>query len=225
MHALVMSGHLTERVSDAPLAARSSLEFTAVYTELLPFVSGAARRLGVSSEALDDICQDVFVVVHRHLPALEARSSLKPWVTAILHNLVLVYRRRLRRKSPQHRTQQPLVDVDLLVDPHRDPHEELSNAEANRIARRLLDELDDEKRTVLELVELEEMPVPEVAEATGANLNTTYARLRAARRDLAAAGQRFRANDRWRSCSVEQAAARALALWPRAAPGCHEHAS
>ena len=219
MHALERSGHLTEHA-----AARPPLEFTAVYTELLPFVFRAARRLGVSPEALDDICQDVFVVVHRHLPALEARASLKPWVYAILHNLVLVYRRRLRRKSPQHRTPHPLVDVDLLVDPRSDPYEELSNAQANRIARRLLDELDDEKRTVLVLVELEEMPVPEVAEATGANLNTTYARLRAARRDLAAAAQRLRANDRWRSCAVEHAAARAIAPWPRAAP-CHEQAS
>ncbi|APR76988.1 RNA polymerase sigma factor RpoE [Minicystis rosea] len=175
----------------------------AVYDELFPFVWRTARHLGVSPASVDDICQDVFVVVHRRLPEIEARMSLKPWVYAILHNRVLVHRRELRRKSPEHRTEQPLVDVDLLTDHGSDPHEQLSSAEAARMARRLLDELDDEKRTIVELVELDEMPITDVAVTMGANLNTTYARLRAARRELAQAAQRLLARDRFRMHVVD----------------------
>jgi RNA polymerase sigma-70 factor (ECF subfamily) len=42
------------------------------------------------------------------------------------------------------------------------------------------------------------MPVTEIALAVGVNLNTVYARLRAARRTFEAAARRYRAKDLWR---------------------------
>ena len=44
--------------------------------------------------------------------------------------------------------------------------------------------------------QLEEMSVPEVADAIGINLNTVYSRLRAARRDFDAAVARHHARER-----------------------------
>ena len=61
-----------------------------------------------------------------------------------------------------------------------------------------LDELDDEKRAVLVLAELEQMSAPDIAEALGINLNTAYARLRAARQQFEQAVARERARDGWR---------------------------
>jgi RNA polymerase sigma-70 factor, ECF subfamily len=45
----------------------------------------------------------------------------------------------------------------------------------------ILDTMDDEKRAVFALVELEQLSVPEVAKLLDLNLNTTYSRLRIAR--------------------------------------------
>jgi RNA polymerase sigma-70 factor (ECF subfamily) len=47
-----------------------------------------------------------------------------------------------------------------------------------------LDRLDEDRRVVMLLVELEGMSVPEVAELVGDNVNTIYSRLRLARRDF-----------------------------------------
>jgi RNA polymerase sigma-70 factor (ECF subfamily) len=58
--------------------------------------------------------------------------------------------------------------------------------------------LDDDKRTVLVLADLEELAVPEIAEALGENLNTVYARLRGARKDFEQLAARARARDDWR---------------------------
>lgn len=174
------------------------LDFAAVYDELFDFVWRTARRLGVAPEALDDVCQEVFVVVHRRLPEFEGRSSLKTWAFGILHNVVLVHRRTLGRKSPAYRSGAASVDPETLADHRASPLDVLTAAESAELARRLLDEIDEAKRTVLVLVDLEEMAVTEVAEAMGTNLNTTYARLRAARQELAAALKRHRAKDRWR---------------------------
>jgi len=76
----------------------------------------------------------------------------------------------------------------------------LDTASLSRLAATfaLLDELDDEKRAVLVLAELEQMTAPEIAESLGVNLHTVYARLRAARRELEQAAQRERARDTWR---------------------------
>jgi RNA polymerase sigma-70 factor (ECF subfamily) len=85
-----------------------------------------------------------------------------------------------------------------LVDAAAGPYEQLSNAEASVIAQQLLDQVDEDKRAVLVLVELEEMSVADVAEAMGTNLNTTHARLRAARKQFTQAVTRYRAREQWR---------------------------
>jgi RNA polymerase sigma-70 factor (ECF subfamily) len=48
------------------------------------------------------------------------------------------------------------------------------------------------------LAELEQMSAPEIADVTGANLNTVYTRLRAARRGFNEAVARLAARDAWR---------------------------
>ena len=49
----------------------------------------------------------------------------------------------------------------------------------------LLDSLDEEKRQVFVLYEIEELEMKEIAEAMGTPLQTAYSRLRAARQTLA----------------------------------------
>jgi RNA polymerase sigma-70 factor (ECF subfamily) len=56
----------------------------------------------------------------------------------------------------------------------------------------------DERREVFVLAELEEMSVPDIADAVGANVNTVYSRLRAARADFEKSVVRVHANDAWR---------------------------
>jgi RNA polymerase sigma-70 factor (ECF subfamily) len=90
------------------------------------------------------------------------------------------------------------VDPDTLADRQQTPDEAVSGTEAVRIAHALLDQMDDDKRAAFILSELEEMPAAEVAEAVGANINTVYARLRAARQEFAAGAARHRARDGWR---------------------------
>ena len=59
----------------------------------------------------------------------------------------------------------------------------------------LLSALDDEKRAVFVLAELEQMTAPEIADALSIKLNTVYSRLRAARKKFETALQRHRARE------------------------------
>lgn len=160
----------------AEQAAGEPLLFEAIYDEHFDFVWRSARRLGVEEGSVDDVVQEVFLVIHRRLGEFEKQSSLRTWIFAITLRTVSEHRRSLRRKSPPSS-----ADPEALADQRAGPHEAAARAQAAALLQRFLDSLDDDKRAVFILGDLEGMTAPEIAEATAANINTVYARLRAAR--------------------------------------------
>ena len=62
-----------------------------------------------------------------------------------------------------------------------DPFADLSRAQAAATVLAILERIDEDKRIVFALVELEQLSVPEVARMLELNLNTAYSRLRLAR--------------------------------------------
>ncbi len=72
-------------------------------------------------------------------------------------------------------------------------------AEAARVVIELLEQLDDKKRAVFGLAELERLSASEIADALGVGQNTVSSRLRLARREFAEAAARRRARDDWRN--------------------------
>ena len=184
--------------SEIRLVSEKTLDFEAIYDDHVDFVFRNVRRLGVPDAHVDDAVQEVFLVVHRRLAEFEGRSSLKTWIFGILARVAADHRRSLRRKSPHLRSPGGIVEPDTVIDERDGPHESIARAEGLRLLHALLDELDDDKRAVLVLAELEQMSSPEIAESLGCNLNTVYARLRAARREFEQAASRERARDTWR---------------------------
>ncbi len=150
-----------------------------VFDEYAPFVWRTLRHLGVAEADVEDVCQDVFVVVHRKLEGFEGRSTLRTWLYGICLRTASDYRRRAHI-----RREQPVSDVpQTSIAPVQE--EDVARAEARAQLARLLDLLDEEKRQVFVLYELEELEMKQVAEAVGCPLQTAYSRLRAARKILA----------------------------------------
>jgi RNA polymerase sigma-70 factor (ECF subfamily) len=161
-----------------------------LYEEHFDFVWRSLRRLGVPVSGLDDAAQEVFLVAFRRASDFEGRSTLKTWLFGIAWNVA----RRASRTHPRH--EEPLSDHEPSVATNQE--ESASRAEAVRTLYQVLNELDSEKRAVFVMAELEELTAPEIAEITGAPLNTVYSRLRAARADFDTALRRRRARDEWR---------------------------
>jgi RNA polymerase sigma-70 factor, ECF subfamily len=197
----VLSASLHARVETPTAPPRAAVDgarpsFEALYDEHFALVWRTLRRLGVPEAQVEDAAQEVFLVVHRRLGDFEGRSSLKTWVCAIVARVASDARRALRRKSPHTRSAEAAVDADTVADERApDAHDRTVRNEGVRLLHRLLDALDDDKRAVLVLAELEQMPVAEIAEALGENVNTVYARLRTARREFEQAALRERARD------------------------------
>jgi RNA polymerase sigma-70 factor (ECF subfamily) len=173
--------------------------FAALYEAEFAFVWRSARRLGAPQASIDDIVQEIFVVVYRRLAEFEGRSLIRTWLFGIVVNVVRAHRRSLRAKHPHTLRTEAGLDTEALADPAPGPQELVAAFEASRVVERLLEGLDDDKRAVFVLAELEQMSAPDIALAVGVPLNTVYSRLRLARQEFAAAAARHRAKDEWRT--------------------------
>jgi RNA polymerase sigma-70 factor (ECF subfamily) len=169
--------------------------FETVYDSYFPYVWRSVQRLGVPASQVDDAVQEVFIVVHRRLGEFEARSPIKTWLYAIALRVARAHRAKNRRA----RDEAGLDDVQISAPEATRPDSVASSAEAARLVQALLDGLDDDQREVFVLAELEQLSAPEIARALDVKLNTVYSRLRLARAAFAAAADRHRARDGWRT--------------------------
>jgi RNA polymerase sigma-70 factor, ECF subfamily len=150
-----------------------------IFDEHARYVWRTLRHLGVADADLEDVCQEVFVTVHRKLPEFEGRSKLRTWLYGICLRVASDYRRRayVRRERA---VPDPLQGV---AEPRGNQPD--VRAELRGTLVQLLDALDEDKRAVLVLYEIEGLSMKEVAEVVDCPLQTAYSRLHAARRRIA----------------------------------------
>jgi RNA polymerase sigma-70 factor (ECF subfamily) len=139
-----------------------------------------ARRLGVPLSAVDDVVQDVFLVAHRKLAEFEGRSSLRTWLYGICLRHASDYRRKAYVRKERAWEEPPEPAESMRPADH-------AAADARRQLASLLVLLDEDKRDVVVLYELEGFTMKEVAEIVGCPLQTAYSRLHAGRERLALA--------------------------------------
>ena len=178
-----MHAFLAENATPGPRSGVTvrPLVFDEVYAAHAAFVWRVLRGMGVSEPGVEDAMQDVFVVVHRRLHEFDGLGSVKTWLFQIAYRTACAYRRKLRRAG-EHEPFEDSMEART-----RSPAEEVESREALSLVAGLLDGLDDDKRAVLVLADIEGMTAPEIAVVTGAPVNTIYTRLRRARSELSQA--------------------------------------
>jgi RNA polymerase sigma-70 factor (ECF subfamily) len=151
------------------------LDVARIFKECAPYVWRVLRRLGVPEADVQDVCQEVFVVVHRRLPEFEHRSSVKTWVYGISVRVASDHRKRVKRRL-EVVTGAPPDQAHMAT-----PYDELARRQAREQLDRALATLDEDKQAVFVLYEIEQLSMHEVAQVVGCPLQTAYSRLHAAR--------------------------------------------
>ena len=147
-----------------------------IYREHEQFVWRTLVRMGVHPATASDGVQEVFIAMARRLHEFEGRASMRTWLFAIAVRVAQRLRRteqRHRRRMEAYQRSRPAATEDPYV-----------RSEAAQLLHRLLDRLDDDRRTVYILSELEGMTAPEIGAMLEVKVPTVYTRLRAARRIL-----------------------------------------
>jgi len=188
---MVLPQHVEQPAPVPPVSERPTI-FRDLYDEYFAFVWRMLWRLGVWPGSVADASQDVFVVVNRRLNDLRGAELARSFIYSIVVHVAGDYRRLQRRKGLSRAT-----DASELPDTHAlNAYQHVERKQAVELLDRLLDQLDEQRREVLVLVELEQLSVPQVAQLLGANVNSIYTRLRVARQDFAQALSRHRARER-----------------------------
>lgn len=163
-----------------------SRHFSSTYRKERQFIAQVVRRLGVPPADVEDVVQEVFVVLHSHLYALEHGAPLRLWLRAVAIRVSSNHRRRLSRRRCWPARDGETIDPDTLVDTRQSsPDDTLVQTEVRAQLARAVRRLDAKKREVFFLSEVEERTALEIACLIRVSPNTVSSRLRAARRHLA----------------------------------------
>lgn len=159
-------------------------DLTQIYRDHHAFVWRIARRLGVPDASVDDAVQEVFVVLHRRRDELDFSGSIR----GLLYGVT----RRVAKRARDKASAAAQLRVVAPSTARENPETDAATKEKAAVLQAALDELDEGKRMTFVLSDIEGMTIPEVATAMDVNLNTSYARLRAARQKLGEAVARHR---------------------------------
>ena len=159
-------------------------DFQLLFVEHVDFVWRALKRHGVHEREIEDVCQEVFLVVHRRLGEFEGRSSVRTWIYGIALRVALAHRRKahLRREVLDDAGAEQVPDEDSV-----NLFEQTSHKRTLELASYALSQMDADKREVFVLYELEGLTMAEIAESQEVPESTALSRLYAAREEI----QRF----------------------------------
>lgn len=173
--------------SRAAAAPAPALTWAQIYAEHAARVAGWATRLGGPDLDGEDLVHEVFIQVQRLLPRYDGSCKLSTWLYGITANVVRAQRRQARRRWLRHllggREQARTQRV-------RTPVEELERRQATAVVYAVLDTLRDNHRTALILFEIEGLSGEQIAELTGASVQTVWVWLHRARARFRAELQR-----------------------------------
>ncbi|MFT3924193.1 MAG: sigma-70 family RNA polymerase sigma factor [Myxococcales bacterium] len=151
-----------------------------VFDEHASFVCRSLRRLGVSETDLDDVLQEVFLVVYQRLRDYQERGRARSWLYSICTRVAQAHRRKSLRRR-EHLTSEPPETMAAATQ-----LAQLEDRDALALGHHLLSLLSPEQREVFVLYEVEDMTMPEIAEALSCPVQTAYSRLHKARERILA---------------------------------------
>jgi RNA polymerase sigma-70 factor (ECF subfamily) len=159
--------------------------FEEIYRHYAGMVYRVALRMTRRVEDAEEVTQEVFVAVHRHLKTFAGNAQLKTWIYRIAVNCSLNALKKAKRR--------PEVSWDEGFDPE-DPKQDVRGAVEKedrqvKIAS-FLEEVNMDQKMCLVLRAQEGLSYEDIAKALNININTVRSRLKRARETLMALGKR-----------------------------------
>jgi RNA polymerase sigma-70 factor (ECF subfamily) len=160
--------------------ARDPAAWRALYEAHHARVARLVGALGILDGEAADLCQEIFLIVYRHLRGYRGEARLSTWI----HRLAT---REAIRHARRGRARRALVRLLSREAPPPTPRDFAENAAARRqYLQRMLSRLAPERRLALVLFEIEGRPVEEIAEVCDCAVNTVWTRIHRGRAQLEA---------------------------------------
>ena len=165
--------------------------FDNLYTQYSEAVLYQIKRIVQDNQIADDLLQEVFVRVWEKRDEWASISSPKSWIIRIGINLALNYLRGRNRKKERvfteynHDDEGDYILQKALTDfASPGPATQLERKSEQELIRKLIGELPQDKRMVLELFAQEDYSVQEISDELGIPNGTVKSRLHYGRKTL-----------------------------------------
>ena len=159
----------------ASLAGYGAESSASVQNEVLRLFDECGPRLrryvgsfGLGAEATEDVVQEVFLQLFRHLQLGRSRASLRGWIFQVGHNLALKQRAKVTRRQKTESAWDATL-ADFLADPGANPEQQLVEDRRGRRLRSVLLALPERDRRCLYL-RAEGLRYREIARTLGMSL-------------------------------------------------------
>ena len=136
-------------------------------------------------DVADDVFQDTFIKVIKTLKSNSYNEEGKflPWVIRISHNLVIDYFRK-NKKMPMHRETEEFSIFSIMTDNSPNIESRIITEQVESDLLRLIGELPDDQKEVLEMRIYQDLSFKEIADLTDVSINTALGRMRYALMNL-----------------------------------------
>ncbi len=161
--------------------------FESIYQRTAGFVYSLAFRVTNRKHDAEEVVQDVFLKVHKHLRNFKFESSLKTWLYRITVNTALNTAKK-RSRVTSREVEEIFEDPATVTQAYG--AKGLEAEEAEKKLHGFLEQLNPDQRACILLREIEAMNYQEIAESLGININTVRSRLKRAREALMALGKK-----------------------------------
>ena len=159
--------------------------FTALVRKHQKSVHALAWRKIGDFHIAEEITQDVFLRVYKHLPKLKDPKQFFGWLYVTTDRLCNTWLRK--NKSPTESLEDvPMADIEKTFYEQyvSTQHEEEARSHQHELVKKLLEKLPESERTVMTLYYLGEMTAKEISKFLGVSINTITNRLQRARKRL-----------------------------------------
>ena len=146
-----------------------------------PVISFCWRMLGSTQDA-EDVAQECFVRLHRHIHRLEPRARFSTVLFGIARNLALNYLRDARRRGRD--TAAHLNETVVVPESGDRPDQQARLKEIESALEQALAALSTDHREVLVLREFQGLDYESIAKVLGCRVGTVRSRLHRARLEL-----------------------------------------
>jgi RNA polymerase sigma-70 factor (ECF subfamily) len=114
-------------------SASAQAEVLRLFDECAPGLRRYVSAFGLAVEVTEDVVQEVFLQLFRHLRLGRSRANLHGWIFRVGHNLALKQREKAARRHRWEGTWDVTL-VDRVIDPAANPEQQLAD---DRRTRRL----------------------------------------------------------------------------------------
>lgn len=149
----------------APLS-RAEQEVIDLFDALRDSIFRYVLSFGLTSHDAEDIVQESFLSLFRHLQLGRSRQNLRGWLFRVAHNLSLKRRAANHKSQPQERHS---AQVEEHVDPSPNAEDELVHRERQTLLFSVFRALPEQDRRCLEL-RAEGLRYRDIAETLGISL-------------------------------------------------------